>query len=372
MKVSVLQDNLSKALSIAGAVTSSRSTLPILSNVKITTQDGSLFVQGTNLEVAVTCRVGAKVEEAGGTTLPAKLFDDYIKMLPPERIDMSLDKETETMQIDCGRFDSTIKGINIEDFPDIRQMNQDQDSFDIDGEVLSEMINLTVFAAANDESRPVLTGVYCQVEGDVLRMVSADGFRLSLKEIKLDKEPGDFGVIVPARALSNLEKIINQEKPDKVVIQLSKDNRQILFDTGDIQVVSQLVDGKFPDYKMIIPQNHTTQSILDQKAFHKAVKVGMLFAKESANVIKLKISENGIEMKAQSAELGDNESKINASVVGEPLSIGVNGRFLDNLLSALDGNQVSMKTTVESAPIRFEMVGDDSFIHIIMPMHLNR
>lgn len=379
MKVSCLQENLAKGLSIVGRAVASRSTLPVLSNVLLATDNGQLKLSATNLEIGINCWVGAKVEEDGAITVPARLLGDFVNSLPPERIDLELDEETQTLNLKCARFESNIKGIDAHEFPVVPSAGDDEAGIKLEPETLRTMIDQVVLAAATDESRPILTGVLVQFDEDNLTMAAADGFRLSVKSAPLGQTLGEpTEVIIPARALIELSRIsADQEEPIELIITPAR--KQILFHLQNIDLVSQLIEGKFPDYNQIIPKGYATRSVLETSSFLKAARVSHLFARDSANIIKLEVMPAGDELMngritlvATSAELGDNVADIDASIEGDPLEIAFNAKYLIDVLSVIDSPQVALETTAASSPGVIRPIGDDQFTHVIMPMHISR
>ncbi|HXV43990.1 MAG TPA: DNA polymerase III subunit beta [Anaerolineae bacterium] len=379
MQVSCLQENLAKGLSIVGRAVASRSTLPVLSNVMLATDNGQLKLSATNLEIGINCWVGAKVIEEGAITVPARLLGEFINSLPPERIDMKLDESTQTLNLRCARFESNIKGIDAQEFPIVPTASIGDVALRLEPSSLKAMIDQVVFAAATDESRPILTGVLVQFNEDNLTMAAADGFRLSVKAATLKQNFGDMmEVIIPARALMELGRVTgDQEQPVEVIITPAR--KQILFHLQDIDLVSQLIEGKFPDYNQIIPKGYATRSVMDTGSFLKAVRVSHLFARDSANIVKLEITPTGDELMngritlvATSAELGDNVADVDASIEGNPMEIAFNAKYLIDVLSIIDSPQVVLETSAASSPGVLRPIGDDQFTHVIMPMHISR
>ena len=390
MKVSCLQENLAKGLSIVGRAVASRSTLPVLSNVMLATDGGRLKLSATNLELGINCWVGAKVDEEGATTVPARLLTDFVNSLPPEQIDLELSVRTQTLHVRCAHFEANIKGIDAQEFPIIPTVEEGDQGIYLDPEALRQMIEQVVFAAATDESRPILTGVLAHFEGDRLTMAAADGFRLSVRGALLSQPVQEtIEVIIPARALGELARIsADQEAPIEVIITPARN--QILFhlpaspgqsggeqSVQDVDLVSQLIEGKFPNYRQIIPTSYTTRTVLDTVGFLKATRVSHLFA-DTAKTVRLEIAPGSeltpghITLAATSAELGDNVGQLEALVEGEPIEIAFNAKYLIDALSVMDTAQVALETTSASDPGVLRPVGDDDFVHVIMPMHLTR
>lgn len=386
MKASCLQENLAKGLSIVGRAVASRSTLPVLSNVLVATDNGQLKLSATNLEIGVNCWVGAKVEEEGAITVPARLLGDFVNSLPPERIDLELDEATQTLNLKCARIESNIKGIDAQEFPLVPTAADSEDAIRLDPESLRTMIDQVVFAAATDESRPILTGVLVQFDEDSLTMAAADGFRLSVKSTPLNQNVTNTldaiglsdSLIIPARALMELSRIVgDQEQFVEMIITPAR--KQILFHLQDVDLVSQLIEGKFPDYKQIIPPSYATRTVLDTASFLKAVRVSHLFARDSANIVKLEISPSGdelmngrITLMATSAELGDNVADLDASIEGDSIEIAFNAKYLIDVLSVVNSPQVVLETSAPSSPGVIRPVGDEKFTYVIMPMHISR
>jgi len=375
MRVSCLQENLAKGLSIVGRAVSPRSTLPVLGNVLLATDNGRLKLAATNLEIGITCWIGAKVEEDGAVTVPARTFVDLINALPQDRVDMDLSIRTQTLSVRSGRFENHIKGLDAQEFPIIPQIEEDS-AIQIAPDVLKKMIDQVAFAAATDESRPILTGVLAKFEGDRLTFAAADGFRLSVRSAPLltpvDK-PVD--VIVPARALAELGRV-SGEQEDPISIQVTPQRSQILFHLSNIDLVSQLIDGKFPDYTAIMPKRHDTRAVMDTLPLLKACKAASVFARENSYIAKVTIAPGSelapghITLQATSAETGDNAGELDAAVEGEPVEIAFNVKYMIDMLNVAGSSQVVLETTSPSSPGLFRPVDDDAFTHVIMPMHI--
>jgi DNA polymerase-3 subunit beta len=378
VKVSCLQENLAKGLNIVGRAVASRSTLPVLSNVMLATDNGRLKLSATNLELGVNCWVGAKVEEEGATTVPARLLADFVNSLPPERIDMELVVRTQTLNARCARFEANIKGIDAQEFPIIPTAGDGESAIRLAPEDLRRMIDQVAFAAATDESRPILTGVLARFEGDRLTLAAADGFRLSVRNAPIGQSLDQpIEVIIPARALGELARIAADQE-DQVEVIITPARNQILFHLNDVDLVSQLIEGKFPDYNQIIPSGHATRTVLDSSGFLKAARVSHLFARDAANIVRLEVAPGDelmpghITLEATSAELGDNVGQMDAHIEGDPVEIAFNAKYLIEVLAVVDSAQVVLETTTASSPGVLRPVGDDDYIHVIMPMHLSR
>ncbi len=375
MRVSCLQENLAKGLSIVSRAVAARSTLPVLGNILIETDQSRLKLAATNLEIGISCWIGARVDEDGGTTVPARTFVDLINALPQGQVDMDLAVKTQTLSVRCGRFANNVKGVDKEEFPIIPKPDE-HNAIHIAPDALRQMIDQVVFAAAADESRPILTGVLAKFSGKTLTLAAADGFRLSVRTTALEDgvdEP--LEVIIPARALAELGRI-SGDQVDPISITVTPQRSQILFHLTNIDLVSQLIDGKFPDYTAIIPKATTTKTIVDTGLLLKACKAANVFAREAANIVRVNIvpgdelTPGHITIGATSAETGDNAGDLDASVTGTPIEIAFNVKYLIDVLNVAGANQVSLETSHPSAPGILRAIGDDAFTHVIMPMHI--
>ncbi len=401
MRVSCFQENLAKGLSIVSRAVSTRSTLPVLGNILLEAKDNQLRLAATNREIGLNCWIGAKVEDEGAITVPARLLSEFVNSLPPERIDMELAVRTQTLHLSCARYNANMKGIDAYDFPLIPTTGDgqapDANTSIIDGVRLElaptglrRMIEQVIFAASTDESRPILTGVEVKFIDDRLRMAATDGYRLSIRSTELSQgvvsEP--LTVIVPAKSLGELARIstdADDSKPVQVIVTQARN--QILFQLwgkGEegrgsfqrVELVSELIDAKFPPYESIIPKSHTTRTVVDTAALLKAVRVAFLFARDNANIIRLNVVPAGdntgqVRLTATSNEMGDNINEIDAIVEGDELDIAFDARFLIDVLSQIDQPQVVLETTQATRPgaLRPVGLGPEEFLHVVMPMH---
>lgn len=377
MKLSCLQDNLAKGLSAVSRAVASRSTLPVLGNVMLATDQGRLKIAATNLELAVTCWIGAKVEEEGATTVPARVLSDFVNSLPPERIEMELNTRTQTIHLKCARYDANIKGIDAQEFPIIPTVGEAK-KVSLEAEMLREMISQVTFSAATDESRPVLTGVVARFDKDKVTFAAADGFRLSVRNATLSnpvEQP--LSVIIPAKALQEVGRVSGDQE-DPIEMAITENKSQVLFKLTNIEIVSQLIDGTFPDFTRIIPPSHTTRTTVNTAELQNAVKASSVFAREAMNTVRMQVTPKGemgagkVTLTANSAESGDNVGDIDATVDGDAVEIAFNARYLADVLGVIRSPQVAIETTSSASPGVVKAVGRDDFIHVIMPMHLGK
>lgn len=377
MKVSVLQENLAQGLSIVSRAVSPRSTLPVLANVLVATDGGRLRLSATNLEMGITCWIGAKVDEEGSTTVPSRTFSDLINTLPNEQVDMELTLRSQTLNVRSGASKTDIKCIDAQEFPPMPVPDL-EGGVKLDISEVKEMIGQVAFAASHDDARPVLTGVLLTVEEDIVTMAAADGFRLSVRRIKLAapiEEP--IHIVVPARALSELARIAN-EQDDVVTLVVPPGRGQVVFRLRDVELTSQLIEGNFPEYEQIIPAGFKTRTIVSAEAFLKACKQAEIFAREGSHIARITVKPEDesqpamIEVSAQSEETGSNETIVDANVEGDSVVIAFNVSFLREALDVVGTSNVALETTAAAAPGVLRPVDENpsDFLHVIMPMHL--
>jgi DNA polymerase III subunit beta len=375
MKVNVLQESLAHGLSIVSRAVSPRSTLPVLSNVLLASDEGRLRLSATNLELGITCWIGAKIEEEGSTTVPARTFLDLVGTLPQEQVSLSLASATQTLNVRCGASNTDIKCIDAQEFPPLPVP-------DLEGAILlnvadfKDMISQVIFAASVDEARPVLMGVLVTVDKDTITMAAADGFRLSVRKGTLSQSVAQpFSAIIPARALGELARVASDGN-ETISMVMPKGRGQVIFRMKEVEVVSQLIDGTFPDYQQIIPRSYKSRTILSTPALLKACKQAEIFAREGSNVARLDIKSAGdlepgaVEISAQSEETGSNETIVAATIEGIGLLIAFNVKYMREVLEVVKSPNVALETSAANAPGVVRPVGDDNFLHVIMPMHL--
>jgi DNA polymerase-3 subunit beta len=373
MKLSCVQENLHKGLNIVGRAVATRTTLPITNNVLLATDNGRLKLVATNLEMAISCWIGAKIEEEGTITVPARLLTEFINSLPNEAISIQLSQPTKTIGLKCARFEARISGVDAKDFPPIPSVDEGIQTT-VEAEALRQGINKVVFAAATEESRPVLTGVSAHFDDKKLTLAAADGFRLAVYELPVTTPVSQkTEVIIPARTLAELNRLIaDQEEP--VDITLNPNKSQVLFRLENTNLVSQLIQGTFPNYSQLIPQSYSTRVIVGIADFLQATRTASIFARDGSGIVRLMITPGGeaspgkLAVSARSEEVGDDVGEIDATVEGDESKIAFNGKYLSDVLSVLHESQVALEITNPSSPGLIRPVGSDNYTHVIMPM----
>lgn len=376
MKVTVLQENLARGLGIVSRAVSPRSTLPVLSNILIASDEGRLRLSATNLELGITCWIPARIEQEGSTTVPSRTFGDLINTLPVDQVQLSLDVQTQSLHVHGGTSNNDIKCIDAQEFPPLPVPDM-EGAVQINVADFKEMIQQVTFAASTDEARPVLMGVLVTVEKDQITMAAADGFRLAVRKATLSNAvAAPITAIIPARALNELARVAGDGE-ESIYMVMPKGRGQVLFRVKDVEVVSQLIDGTFPDYQQIIPRNYKSRTLVSTTAMLKACKQAEIFAREGSNVARLDIKSaqsemqpSEVEISATSEETGKNETIVEATVDGGGMLIAFNVKFLREALEAVKTPNVAMETSGPNAPGVIRPVGNDDYIQVIMPMHL--
>ena len=373
MKLSCAQENLSKGLGTVGRAVAVRSTLPITQNILLSAESSRLKLAATNLEMATTCWIGAKVEKEGSITVPARLLIDFINSLPSDLIEINLPAKSKALHLKSGRFEAHINGIDAADFPPIPEVSGDT-ATTIEAEALREGIEQVTFAAAVEESRPVLTGIYSEFEEDHLNLVAADGFRLAVHKTSLPTPVKQkTTVIIPARTLNELNRLL-AEQEEAVEIAINQQKSQVCFHLKDAQIVSQLIQGSFPNYSQVIPQSYTTRAVVDVNDLLRVARTSSVFARDASGIVRLTITPGDelapgkITASAQAEEIGGNVSEVDALVDGEEAKIAFNVRYLADVLNVLHQSQVALEVTTSSSPGVIRPIGVDNYTHVIMPM----
>ena len=368
MNLSVIQENLARGLSVVGHAVSSRSTLPILANVLLRTEDAGLKLTATNLEIGITCWVPGKIDTDGAITVPARLFADIVNGLPPaERVDLEL-KGNDRLFIRAGRFETTLRGIDAEEFPAIPAAGE-RPTTRISQKVLKRALAEVTFAAATDEARPILTGVLTRFDGDHVTLAAADNYRIAITRIATLDAADETSIVVPARSYNELARVLSDTDAEVEVI-LSPQKNQVLFHLEGIDVVSRLIDGQFPNYQQVLPASHATRVELDRDDLLKAVRLAALIASSSANIIKIQVGPDGAPqvMVAAAAEVGENRGVVDATIEGDGTTIAFNARYLVDVLQNVDAERFSIELNGPLSPGLLRPVDGRDYTHVVMPV----
>ena len=378
MKITCLQENLSRGLAVVGRAVANRATLPVIHNVLLSVDQSMLKLSATNLEIAMTTWVGAKIEEEGSITVPARLLSEFVNSLPNDPINLQLDEGSGLLEISSGSSKAHINITDASEFPPIPTVD-DGIAAEVDPLVLRSAITRVAFAAATEESRPVLTGVELKLDESKFTMAAADGFRLAVHHGALLKPvPEEMSVIIPARTMNELNRLISdREEPVEILMTPAKGQVMFRIRGGDtVEIVSQLLQGTFPNYEQLIPQSYTTRAVMDLPTVLRAARTASIFARDGSNIIRMHLmpaeadtEPPKVEISARSEEVGDNEDTVDLDEIeGEEGKIAFNSRYLLDVLSVLEKGKVALETTPSSSPGVFTPTASADYIHVVMPM----
>ncbi len=388
MKLTCKQQDLAKGLSIVGHAVSTRATLPILLNVRLAAEGESVRLSATNLEIGITCRVPASVAQEGVTTIPARLLTEFVGTLPQGDVTLNEASGAHSVKVGGKGSQATIRGMDAAEFPAIPTGEGGESPIELDAAELRAMIGHVAFAAATDDTRPVFTGVLARVRDDRLTFAAADSFRLAVRSTGLLASSGGgvatavSDILIPARTLAELGKILPDEGTVRMIV--TPNRNQVLFSCGDIELVSNLLAGQFPNYEAILPKSNATTVTLETEPFRTAAKRAAIFARDSANVVRMKVSagESGgltpgaVILEANAEEEGDTTSTLDAAVDGAGLEIIFNVKYLTDVLSIIETPQTLVCLNTPQQPGVIRPVGETAdsarYTYVIMPMHSTR
>lgn len=361
MKLQVTQEHLNQALSSVSRVANSRNTLPILANVLIKTTNNRLSLSATNLDIAIVHYIGAKISEEGAITVPARLMQDFVSSLPAGVIELEL---TDTkLIVKTDQYNSIVNGIVADDFP-VMPTITDASSWVIPANELKKGLQQVVFAASNDETRQVLTGVYIHSDNGKLYVAATDSYRLAEKEIGNIKEK--VSILVPATAMQDLLRILGDFEGD---VTINHDGQQVLFRVGDVELTARLVEGQYPDYQKLIPSDFASSITLKRADIVNVTKVSSLFARESAGSVTIELDDktNTLSIRSIASQVGENTATAAGKIKGSG-SITLNSRYLLDSLQVLSGEEVFFGFNGKLEPTIIKDPKDSTYKHIIMPL----
>jgi len=361
MKLQVTQENLNKALGTVARVANTRGTLPVLANVLIKTVNNRLSIAATNLDIAITHYIGAKVAEDGSITVPARLMQDFVSSLPGGIINLDLDEYK--LHIATDQYKSVINGVAADEFP-VMPAIEGGKKWIIPGQTLKRSLQQVAMAASNDEARPVLTGVLLHSQEGKLYMAATDSYRLAEKEIGDHNEA--IELLVPVTAMQDLLRIVSDFEGD---VEVTSDEQQVLFRAGDVELVTRLIEGKYPDYRKLIPETFATAATLKRADLLNVTKVSSLFARESAGSITINVDEatQSLSIRSVASQLGENTANADAKVTGTGV-ITLNSRYLMDALQALSGDEVLFAFNGKLEPTVIRDPKSSDYTHIVMPL----
>jgi DNA polymerase III subunit beta len=364
MELSVTQENLTRALSMVGRVASSKAQLPILSNILLRTDGNRLLVAATNLEIASTHYIGAKIITPGAITIPAKLVSEFVSSLPKGTVELKV-KESH-LTISSGNFTSVINGVIADEFPELPTIDETTSiKYEVSPLDFKQAVSQTIFTSSNDSTRPVLTGVYWHSFEGSLYLAATDGYRLS--ERRLMPSSSEVAAIIPTTTLQEVLRTITEDVNE---IEMLLDETQVRFRVGEAEITSRLIDGNYPDYRQLIPASSETIITINESEFMRIVKIAGLFARDSGGSVTLTADHENQTLSIHSiaSELGENTSSAEAEVSTDG-QVTLNSRYLTEALGIIDGTDVEFRFSGKLSPCVLTAKTDDvNYKHIIMPL----
>ena len=364
MELTVTQENLSRALSNVSRVASAKAGLPILQNILLRTDGTRLLIAATNLEVASTYHIGAKVAAPGAITIPSRLVSEFVANLPKGVVSLKVDKQK--LEITSEGYRSVINGIVADEFPELPAIDEAQSvQYQIEPTSFKQAVSQTIITTSSDNTRPVLTGVFWHTFDGKLYLAATDGYRLSEK--RLMESQSEINAIIPA---TTLQEVLRNISDDATEVDVLFDETQVRFRVGDSEIISRLIDGNYPAYRELIPKASETTLTIDHNEFSRITKVAGLFARDSGGSVKIEADKDAGELRLQSiaSEYGENTSSSPAKVSASG-EITLNSRYLSEALSVIDGESIQLEFNGKLSPsILTAVEKDPDYKHIIMPL----
>lgn len=370
MKFSIFQHDLLTKLQSVSRSCGLKASLPVLANILLSTEDKKLKLAATNLEIGVVKRVPAEIVEEGEITVPARTFLEVVSSLPNVKLD--IETSLEQLKISTKGFSATLNGISATEFPNIPLSSENQVL--LDAKTLQDSLPQITFAAATDEGRPVLTGILTDIKDGGLELVATDGFRLAHKRTTLEGVKDSLKVLIPKRTFEEVVRLIAEDlngEDTKVEVSTSENQNQVIFKVGATQLSSRLIEGQFPSWEKIIPIQFKNKTLVDRVELLKAVKIASVFAKDSANIIKLEVSKTGLKLSSEAKELGGQQTLVDAQTEGEEIVIAFNARFLSDAVSAVSTKELTIEFSGNLSPALVKPVGEEGLEYVIMPIRLS-
>jgi len=373
MQVTCLRENLSRGLANVSRAVASRATLPVTQNVLLEGDNGQLKLTATNTEISISTWIGAQIEGEGSITVPARMLTDFVNSLPGETVTIDFQPESAGVKVSSGKFNGEISGIPAEEFPPIPEVSGGV-SVAIPADAFKGALERVVFAAATDDSRPVLTGVKIELKEKSFIVAAADGFRLAVETGELTEAiDGEIGIIVPAKTLAEVERLLG-DGSSTISLSTDSNDRSAKFRLDSSEIVTSLVQGKFPDYEKLIPTSWSTRASIDLSQMSQATRAASIFARDGSGIIRIMINPGeadaagAVKVIARAEEVGANENEVEASVEGDETKIAFNSKFLSDVLNVIEGDDVKLETTTPSSPGVFRSPKHENYTHVVMPM----
>lgn len=366
MKITFLSNNLQNKISFLNHAVSARGQLPILSNFLLEAKKGKLTISATDLEIGISSSLPVNIEKEGSITIPAKNFSDLLTNIINQKITLTL--TGETLNLSGEKIKASFQTMPAEDFPKLYE-EKGEEIVVIKKIDIEKYISRIAFSAAIDSSRPALSGVLLDKDKEQAILVATDGYRLSLqKNVFKTKEGLRKPLIVPARIVKELLSI--KEEGEEIGIFVSEKNNQVIFLQNETMLVGRLIEAEYPDYEKIIPTEFATKIEVDKEALQNAIRICSVFARETANIVKFTIENSKVIVSANSPSVGEDTVELDAKTSGEENEIAFNAKYLLDILSAVNEENLIFEMNGPLNPGVFKIKGDDTFLHLIMPIRV--
>ncbi|MEI6690756.1 MAG: DNA polymerase III subunit beta [bacterium] len=362
MKIEIGLKQLCDAVTTVARVVASKPQLPVLSNILLTAEPAGIRLSATDLEIGMSIFLPAKVEEVGKTTVPARVFLDYITSISGEKVLIS--EESGKLQINAGTYKGQIQTIGADEFPILP--NGDGDGVELLAEKLSSTLGKVIYASAKDSLRPVLTGILFEMGENKLKVVGTDGFRLALCEMKI-KGGEKRNIIVPARAVLEMMKL---SKNEKVKLLYLEESKQIVLKTEDSVLMAQVLEGNFPDYTRILPKNFALTFSVNREELLQVVKSVQIFARDNSNVMRWSVGDGEVSAIGEAGDKGQGKASCPAAIdQGESSSVVFNAKYVMDFLTTSSCENVKIGLGEALAPGSFQEEGDEEYLYVVMPIN---
>jgi len=371
MEIVILQENLKKGISAVQNIIGKNLTLPILNNILLSTENNLLKLTSTDLEIAISYWVPCKIQKKGQITIPTRLFSNFINNLPVKKIELKT-KTNNVIQIKCENFKSNIKGLDAKEFPIIPKIKTNLKT-KIECEKLIQGLNQVINFTSLSNIRPEISGVFINFNSKKIKVVATDSFRLGEKVINLTNKETDQvknSIIIPLKTAQELIRVLSDKNKDEL-IEIFIEKNQVLFKTKELELISRLIEGNYPNYEQLITDQFETTLILDRIEFLNAIKISSLFSSK-INDVKLKVfpKKSLVEILAQDIEVGENISTLKGDIKGKEIEVIFNYKYLIDGLNSIETKKIIFGLNGEINPGIIKPVGDQSFIYVIMPIKL--
>lgn len=370
MKFSCKQQTLTKALNIVSKAVTIRTTIPILKGILLKVdEEGILTMSASDLDLSIEKKVKVENSIPGSIVVLSKLFGDIIRKLPDETI--VIEENDGKVNIKCVSSEFNIIGLSSDEFPNINPKNEKEEKIVFDKDILKDMIRKTSFAASIDENKGVITGILIEMEENTLNMVAVDGFRMAIaREAMKNKEREN--IIISAKILSEISRIISESEDDRDDIEVFLSDKKAVFVMEDTKVVSRLLEGKFMDYKRILPSKNGCRVVVNKSDLMNSVERASLLAKVGKNnLVKLEIKDSVIEITSKSEE-GNVKEEVIITKEGEDVTIGFNSKYLIDALKVIEDENIVLLFNNSVSPCLIKPVSGDSFEYLILPVRLGQ